>query len=102
MSTLAVDSRQIVTLEIADPEGEVFSYSITAAPPGLDEFALSLTRLDTGDTHKVAVDARGKWTCTCKSFRHRKGPHAPRGCKHCVACKALKRLIDSTTTRRTP
>lgn len=104
MSVLAIDTRQVVTLEVADAQGEVHSYSIEAAPPGLDEFSLYLTRLDTGDRHRVAVDARGRWRCSCPDHRYRrsKGGDPRDKCKHVQNVKALRRLLESLAQMRTP
>lgn len=90
-ATIQIDARGMATLEIEDAEGEIHSYSVTPAPEGLDQWACTICRLDgEGEgPYRVAQEPGGRWVCNCPSHRYKKGPHAPRGCKHTAAVKLL-------------
>lgn len=99
-----IDARGVATVEIADPEGEVYSYAAAAAPEGLDEWACTLRRTDTGATHRLAVNGRGRWRCSCLDNVYRNRRHRSRGrgapCKHLEAVMNLKRFLDSLSPRK--
>lgn len=94
MTTIVIDDRQVPTLEIPDAEGELHSYTLSPAPPGLDEWACLVKRTDTGAVYRVALGPRGRWACSCHDYRYRSGK-LPAACKHCQAVKGLRALMEA-------
>jgi len=100
-AVLSIDARGLATLEIPDADGEVRSYRVSPAPEGLDEWACLVERLDgEGESpYRVARTPEGSWRCACPSFRYRKGPHGPRGCKHVASARPIFALVRSLSNR---
>jgi hypothetical protein len=91
-------------VEIPGSTGEVVAYYAQRADAGADMFAALIGRLDqTGDgPYRIGLSRAGWWRCAavrtgepCKSYRFRKGPYAPRGCRHIAAVKNLYLLLRS-------
>ena len=70
--TISIDDRGFASLEIADPQGEIFSYRFRLVPPGLSVWALEVTRADTDNTYRVEELSPGRWTCSCPAEMYRK------------------------------
>jgi hypothetical protein len=93
-TVILIDARGVCTVEIADSEGEVHSYSIAPAAPGFDAWACTLTRLDgEGESpYRVSLNLTGSWRCACGDavYRARK---ARRFCKHEKAVAPIYNLL---------
>ena len=83
MTALSFDARGAACLELPDAEGEVHAYSLRRVPPGLSDWAIEVTRLDTGEAHRVSLSGTS-WRCGCPDWRYRRGREGQpgRGCKH--------------------
>ena len=79
-----------VTLAIADANGATHSYTIAPAAPALADWAVLLTRLDTGRVYRVEL-AGQSWRCSCEAARYRKRGAGP--CKHVIALAPLYHLM---------
>ena len=94
------DAGQAV-LQIADAHGELFAYRFRLLPPGYSIWVVEVTRADTGNTYRVALEppsapsAPPRWSCTCKAFTFKKRGQPP--CKHVLAAKILKAWLDTFT-----
>jgi len=79
-------------LEIPDAAGELHAYDVTAlAGP---RWAVLLTRLDTGDAHRLeGLATPGRFGCSCKDRQYRV-PGRKRACKHMAAGPGLKAFAD--------
>jgi hypothetical protein len=105
MTTLSIDSRGIVTLEIAETAdgdedaGAVRSYTCEPLPAGLDVWRVSLTRLDTQETHTVTLTPAG-WTCDCLDRKYR--PRRSGGCKHVRAVRPLYHFCERLAAEPPP
>lgn len=87
-------------LEIPDPEGELHSYSVRAAPPSAALWSCELVRLDTQAHYHVELVAPGRWRCTCEAFKYRKrGVHA---CKHIESLTPLYLVLDALAPQGAP
>ena len=91
---IEIDERGIATVEIADAEGELHSYSIERAPAGLSDAAFALTRLDSQECYRVELFPSGRWRCSCPSWKYRRGGEHPHGCKHTSALTPLYRFLS--------
>jgi hypothetical protein len=76
-------------LSIPDAAGELVAYRLEPAPAGLSAWAVAVTRLDSGDAYRVALERDGSWRCRCLDRKYRRGLK-PKGCKHIVCGKALR------------
>jgi hypothetical protein len=47
-------------LHIPDAGGELVAYRLEPAPPGLSAWAVTVTRLDSGDAYRVALERDGQ------------------------------------------
>lgn len=68
-------------------------YTIESASPGLDVWAVELTRIDTDAVYRITVDGEGYWRCSCDDWRYRQVPVKEGGCKHCVAVQEIRELM---------
>ncbi len=94
MTAITLDDRA-QTIEIEDSDGAANSYTVALAAPGLSMWAVTLTRLDSGESYRVCVERGDYWRCTCKSWKYRK--KASDACKHCHSLKLLYRFLTALT-----
>lgn len=96
-TTLALDERLALTLSVPETEdgepdaGVIRNYSIAPDPPGFDVMALRLVRLDTQESHRVGLDAKGRLRCSCRDRFYR--PRRTGGCKHMRHCRPIFQLL---------
>lgn len=71
-----------VSVEIADPKGEVRLYGVEPVDPASVgpwcRWAVRLARVDTGKVYLVTLNARGGLACECPAFKFGRG----HPCKH--------------------
>lgn len=97
-TVILIDDRLIPTVEIEDHTGEVRHYAPALTDPVLDQWAMTLTRLDTGKTYRVAQTSTGAWRCPCKDSKYRARKES-RMCKHMEHARRIKALLDLLTPR---
>jgi hypothetical protein len=92
---LKIDPRNgSMTLSITDSDGLELDYLLELIPPGLDEFACRLHRLDQGPgPYRVSRSPGGRWHCPCKDSRFRASALV-RQCKHVKSLKAIYALLE--------
>jgi hypothetical protein len=81
-------------LSIPDAAGELVAYRLEPAPAGLSAWSVTVTRLDSGDAYRVALERDGSWRCGCKDALYRGRPRK-RLCKHATAAVALRLFLES-------
>jgi hypothetical protein len=81
-------------LSIPDAAGELVAYRLESAPAGLSAWAVTVTRLDSGDAYRVSLERDGSWRCGCKGFFYR-GRARKGGCKHTQAARAVRGFLES-------
>jgi hypothetical protein len=81
-------------LSIPDAAGELVAYRLEPALAGLSAWAVTVTRLDSGDSYRVSLERDGSWRCGCEDFLYRGRPRK-KLCKHCLSIKTLKAFWDS-------
>jgi len=94
--TIAINDAGQAVIEIPDPEGELHAYRWRIIDADFDLWALLLTRTDTDLTYRVAEQAPGRWTCSCKAekFRKRGAEH----CKHIGSARSLRAFLNTLRT----
>jgi hypothetical protein len=98
VTTIVID-RSIPTVEIEDHEGEVRSYGFRLVAPGIDQWAVELTRLDNGQQYHVALTLAGSWFCDCPDAKYRARKSA-RLCKHQAAARDILVLVRHLSTKQ--
>lgn len=80
-------------LVIEAPDGEPHAYLVSRADAGLDLWACTVERAaEAGHgPYRVALTARGRWTCGCDAFHYSKKPKA---CKHTREVARLHALMS--------
>jgi hypothetical protein len=81
-------------LSIPDAAGELVAYRLEPAPAGLSAWAVTVTRLDSGDAYRVSLERDGSWRCGCKDAMYRGRPRR-KLCKHALAAHALRAFLES-------
>lgn len=85
-------------VEIADTTGEVTDYRLLPVRPGLDAWAVRLEHTDAppgqGRGYRVALGIDGLWRCQCPAWRYRHLPAAEGGCKHIVAARDIREMVE--------
>ena len=87
------------TLQLTDHDGRVIDY-VVELDRDADGWGVILRRVDceAGPYHVGRQPGR-MWHCDCQSFRFRKGPYAPYGCKHTHSVRNLFALVERLQPR---
>lgn len=96
-AVLLLDAAGGAVLQLTGADGEVRDYAVEPCPPGLDDWAVVLRRLDgQAGPYRVALSPAGAWRCSCADsiYRSRK---ERRPCKHAAAASAVRTLTRSLT-----
>lgn len=91
MTTISIDERLQITAELDDHPDEPRHYALASTEAGFDRWALTLTRLDTGEAHHVALTWSGSWACDCKAHKYRK---VNKLCRHALMARSVRALLD--------
>ncbi len=90
----AFDDRGVLSVQIRDHDGRLLPYCVAVEADGPERFAVRVWHPGSDAPPYVVSKSPGKlWDCTCYYARHG-AKYDTRDCKHVVACRGLKSMLN--------